>query len=369
MSRLRYALNFAICGSLVLALALGGLLLPDGAVSTSERRPLKQWPGLSWQAFTSGGFAQELDSYMLDQIPFRDAFLRLNAWLRLDVLGQRDIDGAYRLDGRAYQLDYPLDTNSVKYSMSRFNAVLDRYLADTPTYLSIIPDKNYFVAEAAGYPSLDYEELVSIARGSLSRGTYIDLFDALEISDYYRTDPHWSQDRLAGAVDSLMEGMGREWRFDASHYEARELSPFYGAYYARVGMSVEPDVLKYLTNDMIDSVRVKLLNDDGTFKDASVYAPDRFNGIDGYDVFLHGAQPVVTLENPAALTDDELIVLRDSFGSSIAPLLCGEYARITLIDIRYISPDLLGEYVDFSDATAALVLVSTTLLNSGGALR
>ena len=369
MSRLRCVLNCAICGAIVLALALGGALLPDGAVSSSERRALNQWPGLNWREIASGEFARELDSYMLDQIPLRDAFLRLNAWLRLDVMRQRDIDGAYRLDGGAYQLDYPLDEDSVRYAMSRFEAVRARYLADKPVYLAIIPDKNYFVAENAGYPSLDYAALTALARESLANSVYIDLFDSLNISDYYRTDPHWSQDGLSGVVDALMAGMGRNWRFDAERYEMRELSPFYGAYYARVGMSVEPDVLRYLTNANIEQVEVKLLDQRGEFQDAGVYAPDRFKGIDGYDVFLHGAQPVVTLVNPNAATGESLIVLRDSFGSSIAPLLCEEYARITLVDIRYISPELLGEYVDFSDATAALVLISTTLLNSGGALR
>lgn len=369
MNRLRGTLNCAICGMLVLALALGGALMPDGAVSTSERRKLSQWPGLDWPAIRSGSFAGELDSYMLDQIPLRDAFLRLNAWLRLDVLGQRDIGGAYRLDGGAYQLDYPLDADSVRYAMSRFDAVRARYMAGKPTYLAIVPDKNYFVAEGAGYPCLDYGALTELARGSLADSAYIELSGALDISDYYRTDPHWSQERLSGAVDALMAGMGRDWRFDSDDYQVHELSPFYGAYYARVGMSVQPDVLRYLTNSSIEQLSVSLLGGDGSFGSGSVYALDRFDGIDGYDVFLHGAQPVVVLENANAATDDALVVLRDSFGSSIAPLLCGEYARVTLVDIRYISPELLERYVDFEGADAMLVLVSTTLLNSGGALR
>lgn len=369
MDRLRGALNCLICGALVIGLALAGALMPDAAVSRSERRALRQRPELSWQSIKAGEFAAELDEYMLDQMPLRDAFLRLNGWWRLNVLRQKDIDGAYQLNGGAYQLDYPLDAGSVRYAAARLKAVRERYIGGKPMYLAIIPDKNYFVAESAGYPCMDYGALVELACAALECDEYIDLFGELSISDYYRTDPHWSQARLENAVNAIMRGMGRDWRFDADSYEAIRLYPFYGAYYARAGMNIEPDELVYLTNSALEQVRVGLLNESGVFSDAGIYAPDRFDGMDGYDVFLHGAQPIVTLANPNAATDDSLIVLRDSFGSSIAPLLCEEYAHITLIDTRYISPDLLGEYVDFEGADAVLALISTTLLNSGGALR
>ena len=64
-------------------------------------------------------------------------------------------------------------------------------------------------------------------------------------------------------------------------------------------------------------------------------------------MYLSGAKALVTIENPKAETGRELIVFRDSFGSSVVPLLVADYAKITLVDIRYIQPDMLGQFLEF----------------------
>ena len=74
------------------------------------------------------------------------------------------------------------------------------------------------------------------------------------------------------------------------------------------------------------------------------------------------------IENPAATTNRELIVFRDSFGSSLVPLLVEGYAKVTLIDIRYVTSAYLGNFVDFHGQDV-LFLYSTLLLNDSLALR
>ena len=71
---------------------------------------------------------------------------------------------------------------------------------------------------------------------------------------------------------------------------------------------------------------------------------------------------MLRLENPNATTDRQLILFRDSFGISLAPLLAEDYAAITLIDIRYIQPQQLGKYVDFAGKDV-LFLYSSLVLN------
>ena len=55
-------------------------------------------------------------------------------------------------------------------------------------------------------------------------------------------------------------------------------------------------------------------------------------------------------------------MFRDSFGSSIAPLLVENYKKIILIDLRYISSKILGSYIEFKDQDV-LFLYSTVVLN------
>ena len=88
----------------------------------------------------------------------------------------------------------------------------------------------------------------------------------------------------------------------------------------------------------------------------------------GQFVFLGGSKSLISIENPNAKTDRELVMFRDSFGSSIAPLLAEDYAKITLVDIRYLPVERIGNYIDFKDQDV-LFLYSTSVLNHSETLK
>ena len=68
------------------------------------------------------------------------------------------------------------------------------------------------------------------------------------------------------------------------------------------------------------------------------------------------------IDNPNATTDEELIVFRDSFGSSFIPLLAEGYKSIYVVDIRYVMPDLLDKMIDFENKDV-LYMYSAIVLN------
>ena len=67
-------------------------------------------------------------------------------------------------------------------------------------------------------------------------------------------------------------------------------------------------------------------------------------------------------------TNKKLILFRDSFSSSLAPLLNDVYHEIVLIDTRYMNKDLLEDYVDFNKADV-LLIYSTSLINHSNILK
>lgn len=83
---------------------------------------------------------------------------------------------------------------------------------DAKVYLSVIPDKNYFLAEANGYPALDYQALTDALRKQTEFAAYIDLFGTLTADDYYRTDSHWRQENLLTTADTLAAAMASRCR-------------------------------------------------------------------------------------------------------------------------------------------------------------
>ena len=103
-------------------------------------------------------------------------------------------------------------------------------------------------------------------------------------------------------------------------------------------------------------------------KTGSVYDESKLESKDLYDVFLSGSRSLLTIENPNASTEKELIVFRDSFGSAIAPLLVQGYAKVTLVDIRYIQIDVLDRFLEFSGQDV-LFLYSVSVLNNSSTLK
>ena len=331
------------------------LALPDREVSRSERRRLAQLPPLS------SGFSDKLEEYMLDQFPLREQLRTVNSLVRLYGLGQADIHGIYLQGGGAFRMDGPLQEKQVRHAAAVFSAVQEKYFPSLPAHYVIVPDKN--AKAETGRPRLDTETLRGIVREALPGMTEIDIWDLLPADDYYKTDPHWRQERLLPVAAAICEALGAD---APGTFTEKTLSPFYGAYYGQAALPMAPDTLTYLESADTKAAKVTGPELDGA---QPVYRPELLDGTDGYDVFLSGAQAVLTVTSPNVHNGRHLVLFRDSFGSSLAPLLLGSFERITLVDLRYISAARLTDYADLSDATDVLYLCSTAVWHNGGTLR
>ena len=331
------------------------LALPDREISRSERRRLAQLPPLS------SGFSDKLEEYMLDQFPLREQLRTVNSLVRLYDLGQADIHGIYLQGGGAFRMDGPLQEKQVRHAAAVFSAVQETYFPSLPAHYVIVPDKN--AKAETGRPRLDTETMRGIVREALPGMTEIDIWDLLSADDYYKTDPHWRQERLLPVAAAICEALGAD---APGTFTEKTLSPFYGAYYGQAALPMAPDTLTYLESADTKAAEVTGPELDGA---QPVYRPELLDGTDGYDVFLSGAQAVLTVTSPNVHNGRHLVLFRDSFGSSLAPLLLGSFERITLVDLRYISAARLTDYADLSDATDVLYLCSTAVWNNGGTLR
>lgn len=140
---------------------------------------------------------------------------------------------------------------------------------------------------------------------------------------------------------------------------------FHGSYWGKTEEPLEPDTLSYLTSPTLESCTVHNYETD---TDGGVY--DFAAAQDApYDLFLSGSRSLLRIDNPDALCDRTLVVFRDSFGSSIIPLLAESYRTVYAVDIRYLASDRLGRVVEFPDDADVLFLYSATVLHNSITLK
>lgn len=334
---------------------------PADEYSSSERRKLSQFPKLTWDTIADGKFMTEFEEYTLDQFPLRDGFRNLKAWVSQNLLRKADNNDIYVADGYAVKMEYPLKEESIKNAGMRFRKLYEKYLKDSGgnIYLSLIPDKNYFLAESSHHLSMDYEKFFSMMREEMPYAQYIDITQLLSEQDYYKTDVHWRQENIVDAAEKIAGEMGITL---SGEYEVKTLEEdFYGVYFGQSALNLPGESLSYLTNDQIEQCEV--FNYENNEK-TGVYDLKKAEGDDLYEIFLSGPVSLLKIENPNAITEKELIVLRDSFGSSLVPLLAEGYRSVTLIDIRYMQSDFLSNFVDFTGKDVLFLYSSIVLNNS-----
>jgi len=325
---------------------------------------LAQLPQFKAESVLSGDWMKDFEEYSLDQFPFREAFRRIKSISAFYLLQQKDNNDIYIADGHAAEIIYPLSENSVNNAAKKLTAIYDEFLAEhkNPIYLAVIPDKHYFLAAENGYPEFDHERLTELLTAGMPFAEYIEIKDTLSIDNYYTTDSHWQQPEILPVVEQLSAAMNLpefDWQEETLPFD------FYGVYYGQSALPMQPDKISYLTNDILENCSVYNLE---TGETSGIYDFAGAEGRDPYDFFLYGATPLLVIDNPQAETDRELIIFRDSFGSSLAPLLTPAYSKVTLIDTRYIASQILSEYVDFSNAEV-LFIYSDHLMNQSTALK
>lgn len=351
-----------------LLLFLGGITLffmPHKEYSEAERRPLAEAPDVSVKTVWDGSFFSNADKWVTDHFQFREAFRHIKAEWQIHILGEENNDFVY-VDGSVIKLERTVNEYSLDYAAERFGNVYDSFLKDTncKIYCALIPDKSFFLRDG-GYPVMDFEKMEVIYQDMLPGATPISIKDELQLNDYYNTDSHWKQECIVTAANKLISAMQDDFKpLKTSDFINYTYEPFDGVYSGQSALYPAPDVITYLSNDILAGCRVI---DFGAMKEIPMYDSENCDSRDPYTLFLGGSKGYLQIENPNVSTGKDLVVFRDSFGSSIAPLLVTQYSTVTLIDIRYIHPTIIRQYMQF-DHQDVLFLYSAILMNNSQGL-
>lgn len=276
--------------------------------------------------------------------------------------GNMDIndEGIYAVSNNYFEL-LKLDEKSILRAANYLNNLQETYLSkDNKVFYAVIPDKTYYDNKSS-YEKFDYDKMVSVLNENVKNMKYIPIKDLLNLDDYYKTDIHWKQQNIIDVANRIGENLG--FSIEANEFEVKYMK-FKGMYSKYITDSENEEELQYLTNNYINNALV----DNFQNKDFKNVYDTELSSADAYNVFLSGSTPFLTITNSLAKNDKELIIFRDSFASSLAPLLISEYSKITLIDTRFMASVLLKDFVSF-DSQDILFLYSSALINNSNMLK
>lgn len=344
-------ITFSFVGYLVLFSVLG-IVFKDQEISNSERRTLAKFPKVEF----SSSYIGKVDKYFLDHFPFRDEFRSIKANYNYKALKMMDNNGIYLKDHYIFKSLYPTNKKSIDNFITHIQKMSELFPASN-IYTMIIPDKNYYLD--GDILDIDYDYIY----GKIGKvGNLIDVRDVLELDDYYETDTHWKQEKLSKVIKKMDQFMNFNY-YDVA-YKENVFNKFYGVYYGESAIKREPERLTYLTNSILDKADVEYLENKNL---KTIYKEANLEGMDAYNVYLDGASSFIKIHNEA-VDGKNLVVFRDSFGSSLIPLLVPYYSNIIVIDNRYISSNYFSELIDLKDADV-LFLYSTLVVNESGTLK
>lgn len=340
----------------IFGFGIAHILLPDNEISNTERRKLASFPEFT----LTSEYSEKVDKYLLDHFPLRDTFRSIKARFNYNVLQKLDNNDIYLKDNYIFKSEYPTNKGSISSFISKTNKVQKLLTKNNKTYIMVIPDKNYYLKDK-NFLQIDYDYLYQeINKLDM---TPIDIRNIMSLNDYYETDTHWKQENLDKVVKQMSTVMN--FKYKEIDYKKNTYDKFYGVYYGESAISRKPERITYLTNNTILNSEVKYLENN---KLNTVYNLNKLNSLDPYEVYLDGASSLIEITNKNSKSKKELIIFRDSFGSSLSPLLIEYYGKITIVDNRYISSDYIKEHIKFKKQDV-LFMYSTFMINNSGSIK
>lgn len=359
MKKIKSIATIVLFGLLTLTLGSATFLMKDSAYSAFERRPLAQMPQYS-ESGSLAYYIADWEDYLVDQFAFRDELRFFKSIFARNVLQSSDVNGYIIKDGSEAELLYPMKDDQIVSNITLLEKVRSKHFAESDAYFAVIPDKSVYLDVPLG---LDYgfiRESISAQFG----GAQIDLSDCLTADDFYRTDIHWKQENLKAVYEKLRAEMNSDLpAFDSLGAEVQSTGDFYGVLYGQAAYPIAPDELVYLTGDWLEGCRLTVI-DNG--QQMPIYQPDKATGDDPYDLFMGGEYAITVIENSNVTNGRELVLFRDSFSRSLAPLLAAGYEKITLVDLRLVKSFALGNYLP--DLASADRKIDMLVLLSGQVL-
>ncbi len=377
--------------SVILALTVLFIFIPDREISHMENRTLAQMPKFTFSSYVDGTFKTQFEKYIADQFPFRDELLK--AYKKITVK-KSSIPGAefkQIIEGEDGYNYYIYDENQILkvYASKKKNEVALKWAdkinevenlcqqKNVKLMLNFVPSKseslNDLLPEGAGenkdsvltdviYDNISENVMVIDTMGEFEKIPIADKADM-----YYHTDHHWNARGSYHGFEILCEYL-REFGFKASAdgFKTYPLEQDYmvGSYNRALG-DIYPSTEKleyYMPEDLSVFDGLVAENKWGVINLSDLYATKQVGENVSYATLYMNDIDFLALHNENAKNDESVCVIKDSFFDALVPQLSLIYKDVYVVDTRYYDDFVLESFIENNDVDNLMLFYSTTAL-------
>ena len=322
------------------------LCTKDKTFSDAERRYLTERPSLSQAELRDWHFDDDFEEYLADQMPLRNAFVGINSYFTR-LTGRTVAANVYRdADGHLVEAPASMSADELTRRLNRIQALGEK-TGLTPKIVAV---------PAAGYirrdklpPSLAalYRDGALLTRLNETEGVLAVPLEETFLREgpdyYYRTDHHWNREGAYAGYTLLCAALDKD-PLLLGQYITRPVPGFSGSTVSRSALWLTaPETLYLYEPDT--PVTVTFSDDEKTY--SSLLFTDHIGEYDWYPAFIDGNHPLTFIRNGSSPNSETLVMIKDSFGNTLAPFLVPMYRTVILADPRYYRgsiSDICSEY-------------------------
>lgn len=355
---------------LFLALVFGGtattFLVPKREFSDRENRALQQFPKASVDSVLNGEFESDYETYLSDQFPGRDGWIRVKTEAEL-AMGKDEIKNIYFAKDdyliESHEGSFTTDTaeKNIGYLAAFLKSQENRFETGRITAMIVSNAVEILKDKLPKYaPDSGESAYLSKIQAAVPVSMWFDASSVLaEHKDeyiYYRTDHHWTTLGAWYAYQAWAEAKGFS-PAPLSDYTAETLTTdFKGTIESKVGVDVVPDTIQSFMKKDLPAYTLDYNN--GQKSSDDLYDRSYLEEKDKYSVFFGGNQPIIraSIKNNSAR---KLLVIKDSYAHCFLPFTFEDFSEVDFIDIRYFN-ESLKNYLETSDYTDLLFLYNAS---------
>ncbi len=331
-----------VLGLLLIIYGFAAVMLfsPDREYSEAENRYLQARPKFSIDSLVSGKFTADVAKWCTDQMPLRDMFVGIKGASEIalgkaennsvilgddgNIIAKTDFVDFEVMDRNTRALQAFADKCDAQLLVAvapRAQDVLGGYM--NPLYPSRVVADEAFAHLNDGLSGLGTVELRSLLYTMANAGDYV----------YYRTDHHWTTLGAYYAYTEIIRSYGIT-PYPLEYFTREVMSEdFYGTTWSKSGMKwIGPDTIEFFRFEG-DAEFVTEIVDSGE-KIEGFYDLSYLDKKDKYSTFIGGNNGRVKIYLEDGKERETLVLIKDSFGHSLAPFLAMHF-DLDIIDLRY----------------------------------